>query len=69
MNYYYVSYESIKGGPNDVGSTIHGKMLIKASNYAESQDKFFDWLKQQPFYPNLQRLFFAIEEVTDPIID
>ena len=69
MNYYYVSYESIKGGPHDVGGTIHGKMLIKATNYAESQDKFFDWLKQQSFYPTLQRLFFSIEEVTDPIID
>lgn len=68
MNYYYVSYESIKGGPSDVGSTVHGKLLINANNYAEAQDKLFDWLKQQPFYSTLQRLFFAIEEVTDPII-
>ena len=64
MNYYYVSYESIKGTTHDV----HGKLLIHADSYAESQDKFFDWLKQQPFYSDLQRLFFAIEEVTDPII-
>lgn len=68
MNYYYVSYESIRL-PAENQKSIFGKMIIKGSSYAEAQDKFLDWIRNQDFYPNMQRLFFSVEEVTDPIID
>jgi len=69
MNYYYVSYESIQGNlTNNVAPPLYGRLLIKADDLAQAKDKFFDWLKEQSFYAGLGRLFFSVEEVTDPIL-
>ena len=68
MNYYYVSYESIKIADEGLGDSVFGKMIIKADDRKECIDKFFSWIQQQNFYSCLPRLFFAVEEVTDPIL-
>tara|TARA_B100001142_G_scaffold265811_1_gene270058 strand:+ start:5505 stop:5711 length:207 start_codon:yes stop_codon:yes gene_type:complete len=68
MNYYVVSFESVRHG--EEGAPWFGKKIIRADNTLEAQDKYFDWLRKQPEYINgIKRLFFAVDETTQDVIE
>lgn len=42
---------------------FRGTLHVKASTVSEAQDKFFEWLKEQPSYPHLWQLTFELTEI------
>ncbi len=68
MKYYVVSFESVRSGAE--GAPWFGKKIIKADSMLEAQNRYMDWLKQQPEYINgITRLFFAFDETTDDVLE
>jgi len=68
MNYYVVSFESVRHGAE--GAPWFGKKIIKADSVLEAQNKYLAWLQAQPEYINgIRRIFFAVEETTQDVIE
>lgn len=68
MNYYVVSFESVRHG--EEGAPWFGKKIIKADTVLEAQNKYFAWLQEQPEYiSGIRRLFFAVDETTQDVIE
>jgi len=42
-----------------------GKRVIQSFDLTEAQNKFLDWLKNQPVYSHLWKLQFEFEEVSE----
>jgi plasmid rolling circle replication initiator protein Rep len=56
MRHFIVSY-------NSQNNVFKGHLHVKANTISEAQDKFLDWLRQQPTYTHLWHLSFGFEEV------
>lgn len=68
MNYYVISFESVRSG--EEGAPWFGKKIIKCDNVLDAQNKFFNWLQQQPEYiDGIKRLFFAVDETTQDVLE
>jgi hypothetical protein len=55
MKAYIVDWSS-------VGNIDKGTVVVTAKSISEAQDKFLDWLREQPVYQHMWNLTFSIEE-------
>jgi hypothetical protein len=60
MKTYQVIWES-------PGNAEHGIVIVRAEGLVAAQDKFWRWLRQQPVYQHMWRLFFEFKEVEEVI--
>lgn len=68
MNYYVISFESVRGG--DEGAPWFGKKIIKCDDVLTAQNKFLAWIQAQPQYTEgIKRLFFAVDETTQDVLE
>lgn len=44
-------------------NVFKGVMHVKANTISEAQDKFFEWLREQPSYAHLWQLSFEFVEI------
>ena len=56
MRHFIVSYSS-------QNNTFKGQLHVKADTLAMAQDKFIEWVQQQPAYLHLWQLSFSFEEI------
>lgn len=56
MKVFLFTYESPR-------NCLNGKIVIRADDITEAQDKFFVWVKGQPTYPHMWSLAFSAKEV------
>lgn len=56
MRDFIVSYSS-------QNNTFKGHLHVKACTLADAQDKFLQWLREQPSYTHLWHLTFVFEEI------
>ena len=48
---------------NSHNNMFKGVLHVKANTISEAQDKFFDWLREQPTYAHLWQLSFEFVEI------
>ena len=46
--------------PNNIGGI--GTIIVRANKLPEAQDKFYEWLREQHFYPHMWELDLHIKE-------
>lgn len=56
MRNFIVTYRS-------EGNLFKGQLHVAASTVAEAQDKFLQWLREQPAYIHLWHLEFDVKEI------
>jgi hypothetical protein len=56
MRNFTVSY-------NSQNNIFKGVLHVKANTISEAQDKFFEWLREQPNYTHLWQLSFEFVEI------
>jgi hypothetical protein len=56
MRHFTVSYSS-------ANNVFKGVLHVKANTISEAQDKFIDWLREQPAYAHLWQLSFEFTEI------
>ena len=47
---------------SSAGNIEKGTVVLTAESIKEAQDKFWNWLREQPIYQHMWRLTFSIEE-------
>jgi acylphosphatase len=55
MKAYIVDWSSVR-------NIDKGTVVVTAKSISEAQDKFLDWLRDQPVYQHMWNLTFSIEE-------
>lgn len=60
MRNFIVSYHSSS-------NVFKGHIHVKAVTVSDAQDKFFNWVRQQPTYPHLWDLTFSMQEIVDSL--
>lgn len=55
MKAYIVDWHSAR-------NVDEGTVVVTANTISEAQDKFLEWLKEQPVYQHMWRLEFSIKE-------
>ena len=56
MKTFIATYES-------AGNLEKGRICLEGHNAVDAQDKFFDWLKEQPLYSHMWQLSVQFEEI------
>lgn len=54
-------------GYSSHSNVFKGHIHVKANTVSEAQDKFFQWLREQPTYAHLWDLTFAVQEIGDSL--
>jgi hypothetical protein len=60
MRNFIVSY-------NSAGNLFKGHVHVSATTVSEAQDKFLNWLRNQPTYAHLWDLSFVVKEIGDSL--